>query len=294
MSQKIIEFYKIRDFGEKFNATIEFIRYNFSSLIKISILIAAPMGLLVGVILSDLFGSFSSIISDPSNMDNVEAIGLFTSIGLNYLLIILLSLISVSLSLAGIMSFMRMVYENKELPSVTEVYGRALKKLLGLMGLIVIIYLINIAGFIFFILPGIYLMIVFSLSIPCYMFEDISIGEAISKPFKLIKEKWWSTFGLLLISSMIASFSSYIFAIPFYILVFGEMFTVLKNQQDPGSVMAIYTGWKSSASTGFMMVGSFLTYMVPIIALSFQYFNLKERQEGTGLKSQIDNFENLD
>lgn len=292
MAQENIEFYKIRDFGEKFNATIDFIRYNFKMLIKIELLIAAPMGLVVAIFMSNMFKSMFSMAQNP-DMNEVEAIGFLGTLGLNYILILLLSLLAGSLSLAGVMGFMRLRMNPEATISFSDVASQVFKKLGGLMLLIVLVYSISLVGFVFLLLPGIYLFVVLSLAIPSYLFEDISIGEAISKPFRLIKEKWWSTFGLLVIAQMIATISSYVFAIPFYALIFGEMITVMDTNPDPEDIMNIYTGWKSAASMGVMLIGAFITYMVPIIALSFQYFNLRERIEATGLKSQIDNFENI-
>ena len=38
------------------------------------------------------------------------------------------------------------------------------------------------------------------------------------------------------------------------------------------------------------MVGSYIVMMVPIIGIAFQYFNLVERKESTGLMQKIDSF----
>ncbi|MFY0602208.1 MAG: hypothetical protein JXR03_21205 [Cyclobacteriaceae bacterium] len=295
MSQKTIEFYKIRDFGEKFNATIEFIRYNFSSLIKICFLIAAPIGLLFGILMSSFFKSIFSMGTEAQQgqISDAEAIGYAGTMGVSFLIMMLLSVVSIALVTSAINIYMRILNETGKSAPISEIYAAAFKKLFGVVGLMILTYLFSTIGMIFFIFPGIYLFITLTLSVPCYLFEDISFGEALSRPFKLIKEKWWSTFGLLFIAMMIASFSSYIFAIPYYVVVFAEMFTNIEQGGDPNAIMEIYTNWKTSASMGLMIIGSYLTYMVPIIALSFQYFNLKERLDGTGLKSQIENFENL-
>ena len=37
-----------------------------------------------------------------------------------------------------------------------------------------------------------------------------------------------------------------------------------------------------------LMLGSFVTYAIPIVALNFQYFNLVEREESKGLLTEIE------
>jgi len=79
-----------------------------------------------------------------------------------------------------------------------------------------------------------------------------------------------------------------IFIMPFYVFYFLSIFTLVEES----GISADTSSWWFQAgmtfSVMFMMLGSFLTYSIPIVALSFQYFNLKERQESVGLMQEIE------
>ena len=54
MSQPVIEFYKLRDFGAKMNATIEFLRENIGRLFLNLLFIAGPVALLMSLLMTNL------------------------------------------------------------------------------------------------------------------------------------------------------------------------------------------------------------------------------------------------
>lgn len=293
MSQKHIELYRTRDFGAKINVTIEYIRYNLVPLIKVVLLVVVPMGLLFSLLFSNLFSSFSTIAGNP-NMSEVETIGFLGAVGANYMLMIILGVITYSFMLAGVYSYIKMNDKQEGTPQVMDVYRNALPKIPGLVLLSILIGVICMVGFFIFILPGIYLMITLSIAVPAYLFEDIGIGGALGKSFKLIRDKWWSTFGLIIITGIIAMIVSYIFSIPMYAGMFGQMFSnVTEASEDPEAVFAIFSSWYTTLGMAVIVIGSQLTYLIPEIALAFQYFNLSERMEGTGIRSQIKDFEAL-
>ncbi len=293
MSEVQIKLYKIRDFSAKINATIEYIRYNFKSLLKVVLLVVIPLGLIFGISFSNLFTSMFEITATNPNMTDEEAFGFLGVMLSNYTIIFTVSLITYAFLFAGIYSFMQLRDINGDL-SVSHVYGNILRKIPGLVLLMILITIISFIGFFIFIIPGIYLGVTLSLSIPIYLFEDIDIGRAFGKSFSLIREKWWSTFGLLIISSIIAGVVSYVFAIPFYIFMVGGMFSAVEEAaNDPEAVFSIFTDWSTSLGMAIMTMGSYITYMIPVIALAFQYFNLVERQEGRGIRNEIKDFESL-
>ncbi|HCX20867.1 MAG: hypothetical protein CMB80_27755 [Flammeovirgaceae bacterium] len=292
MSEKNIELYKKRDFGQKINITIEYIRYNFGPLMKMILLIAIPMGILSSLTLGNYFSKLGDF-ANPNSSD-IERMGVLGQMGGTYMLMFGVSIITYSLLIATIYNYIKTKNEDPN-PDYMEVLRSSFKYVPGLVGLMIIIGFASFIGFFIFILPGIYLSVVMSLSIPIYMFEQEGIGEALSKSFKLIKEKWWSTFGLIIITTIIAGVASYVFLIPTYALMFSEMFSNVEKMEsgDPTAVFDIFTSWTTTIGMAVSMVGSYLCYSIPIVAMAFQYFNLSERIEGRGLKSQIEDFENL-
>lgn len=292
MSEENITLYKQRDFGQKINATIEYIRYNFGPIMKMVLIIAIPMGIVSSLAFSKYFSSMTVLVGNP-NMSDAEAMGFLGGLGVTYLLMISIYMVTYSLMVAAIYNYMKARAESAEIDYL-EILKASFKHVPALIGLSIIVGFISIIGMFFFVLPGIYLGVVFSLSAPIYLFEQEGIGNALSKAFKLISGKWWSTLGLLFVTYMIAGAAGYIFAIPTYVLMFGDLISNIDQaENDPTAIFEAFSSWSATIGMAISVIGSYLTYTIPIIAISFQYFNLSERMEGKGLKGEIADFENL-
>lgn len=292
MSEKRIELYKTRDFGEKINATIEYIRFNFSGLIKVVLILVLPLGIIASLLVKNIFATFSGIAGNP-NMSEVEQISQMGALGGNYMLSMVMSMVTYSFLISAIFTFIQR-QDQGENTEPLEVIKESLRYVPGLIGLMIITGILSMIGMFVFILPGIYLAFALSISLPIYMFEKCDIGTAFSKAFKLIRGKWWSTFGLLVVCGIIAGVVSYVFLIPSYAIMFGDMFSSPEAlQENPNAIFESFSSWTNTVTMAFAMIGMYITYLIPIIALGFQYFNLSERIEGTGLKNQIQEFENL-
>jgi len=285
-TQKIV-FYRIRNFSQKLNATIEFIRQNIKPLGKSIIYILGPMAILNGLLFSQyidfMFGNMSN--SDPVNVQNPFAFIANPS----YIGFLFLSSFSALLNFAIIFNFMK-IYQKKfpEEISVTEVLNASWKDILPLLVLGIMATIIIIFGMFAFVIPGIYLAVVFSLSLPILFFERGGIFEAIGRSFKLIRGKWWSTFGLLIVASVLMYAVSMIFILPFYVFYFLSIFTLVEETGFSADISSWWFQGGMTLSVMFMFLGSFLTYSIPMVALSFQYFNLVERRESVGLMGEIE------
>ncbi len=287
MSQKI-EFYKIRQFGEKLSVSIDYFRRNIKSLAVIGLIVGIPVGLLS----SYFFSSFFDTAANLENLPVADQDNLIVNFIFSYFAYFLMSLLVGSLMVGSVYTYMLESYGRDTPPSAGEVFGKALARVPGLIVLTLVIAIISVLGFTLFFFPGLYLLVVFSLAFPVFIFEKASVGQALSRPFKLIKGKWFSTFGLILLTSMLAGIASYVFAIPMYVGMFGNMFQSVDNQ-DPEAMLGYYQSWQMIAGTAIYTIGAYILFIVPLLALAFQYFNLKERAEGVGIRSEISEFENL-
>lgn len=119
-----------------------------------------------------------------------------------------------------------------------------------------------------------YLAVVLSLFFPVLWLEDRNVLATVGRCFQLIKGRWWSTFGLLIVAGIIQSMLSFVFILPQYAVMFGKALRVPGLDSDLLGILAqcIYA------------VGIIFTYSVSLLALAFQYFNLVERKEGVGLR----------
>ncbi len=275
---KKITYLKIRNFSQKLNATLEFIRQNYKSLGKSIIYILGPMAILNGILFMKYvdFALGNIAAQDPTEIQNPFSFIASPS----YLGFIALSTFSTVVNFSIIFNFMK-IYNIKypEEITVTEVLNASWPDLMKLLLLgLVATFMISL-GLIAFVIPGIYLMIVLSISIPVLFFEDLSTYDSISRSFKLIKGKWWSTFSLLFVASVLMYAVSMIFIMPFYIFYFISAFSSMEEVTFSVDISSSWFRTGLSLSAILMILGSFVTYSIPMIALSFQYFNLAERQK---------------
>lgn len=285
--QQKIKLYKIRNFSEKLNATIEFIRQNFIPLGKAIIYIVGPLAILTGLLLSQYF-SFLFENMKSENFENIQNPfgAVFNS---SYFGFILMSMVAAALNISIVLNYMRLYQHNypNEI-TVTDVLNLSWRDILPLIGLFVIGGILAVFGLFIFIIPGIYLIIVLSLSSSTLIFERKGIAEAINRSFKLIKGKWWSTFGLIVVTYFIMQAVAMIFIIPFYVFYFLGIFTMVEESGITTEVSSIWFQAGMTLSIMFMLLGSFITQCIPVIAINFQYFNLVERHESVGLLTDIE------
>ena len=292
MQKAKIEFYKLRDFSAKLNALVEFLRENIGRLVVVLLLIGGPVALLFSLIFKNLFSAIFALES----AEYEEAADTFAFLGGNYLLLIVLSWLASTFIVGVTYTYMKLYNEGvaKE-TSLGDIFRMTVSKYGGLLVLGFLISLVTVFGFFFFFIPGIYLAVTLSIAFPIYMFEDISVGGAFSRSFTLIKGKWWSTFGLLVVTYIIANIVSGIFSIPFMVVYFMNIFTLMEEiQNDPNSTDAIVNIFSSgymSVSLAIAMIGGYLTYSIPLVGLGYQYSNLVERSEGKGLMDEIEDFD---
>lgn len=282
-----IAFYKTRSFSQKINATIEFIKQNIKPLGKSIIYILGPMAVLNGLLFSQymdfMFGNLTG--TEPVDVQNPFALITNPS----YIGFIFLSSFTAILNFSIIFNFMKL-YQAKypEEITVTEVLNTSWRDVLPLLLLGIIASIFIMVGTFAFLIPGIFLAVVLPLSIPAYFFEGNGIIAAIGRSFKLIKGKWWSTFGLLFVAGIIMYAVSMIFIIPFYVFYFISIFTLVEETGLSTDVSSWWFQGGMTLSVMLMFLGSFLAYTIPMVAVSFQYFNLVERQESVGLINEID------
>lgn len=292
-----IEFHKLRDFGAKVNAVVEFLRENIGKLFLCLLLIGGPAALLLSLVFESFFSNIFDLGNQAGAGGDLEAMGnLFAVLGGNYLLLFFLSWLTMTLIISVTYTYMRLYNEGvaKE-TSIGDVFRMALSKYGGLLVLGFLITVVSMIGMIFFILPGLFLGVVLSLAYPIYMFEDISVGNAFGRAFTLIKDKWWSTFGLLFVTYIMAYVVQMVFSVPMLVIYFMNIFSLVEEiESNPGDISAMLDMFSSGYMTIAMaisMVGSYLTYSIPLLGLGYQYSNLLERSEGKGLMNEIEDFD---
>ncbi|RIV27463.1 hypothetical protein DYU11_03920 [Fibrisoma montanum] len=277
----MIQLFQQRDFGDKINATFTYLTQQFRSLSLALLYIAGPValasGIMAGVIQSNILE-----FSRPSD----EAAGSFRLIGLTSMIfspvfwLMVLASVLANLMVALITYAHLKLYERtKGGPITVADVWTEVQPVLG-RGLIISVLgsIITFIGFLFFFIPGIYVAVVFSLALAVTSFEGTDFGQTWDRCFRLIREKWWSTFGLLVVMGIIVGIIGLLFSMPSTIiggLVAADLLPDLSRV------------WVVVANV-ISTVGQALLNSLVFLAVGFQYTNLVERQEGRGLLSAID------
>ena len=90
MSQPRIDFFKLRDFGAKMNATVEFLRENIGRLFLNLLLIAGPLALLLAIFFRNIFTAVTDLgLTAGDAADPSELGGAFAFLGGSYFLMII-------------------------------------------------------------------------------------------------------------------------------------------------------------------------------------------------------------
>lgn len=278
-----------RDFGEKINITFQFVTQNFKPLFGMLLYLAIPFSLVSGICNAIFQGNFqkairevtqdASSVEDPTDIFS-KMFGLmfemFTSpIALLSIIFSILAGVMVVLVVNGYL----IAYEDTDespitLPTVLE---QVKKNIVPVVITTIVCTALTLLGTAFFIIPGIYLGITFTLSSIIVMREGLGISEVISRSFKLIKDKWWSTFGLLIVMGICVAVLGMAVAIPTTIV---SLFEAEKIAHGETSILYIAVTALTSA------VGALLNAII-YVAIGFQYYNLVEKKDGLGLKQQI-------
>ena len=272
MNQNIIEFRKVRDFGGLLGVTFDYIKQNFKLLLKANLLLSGPFILLAGIFM----GLYQSSIFSFKAQSGIEqfAIPFLFSIFFTMLSYLVITITTYSHLI---------LYKNSELGSYDlEKVWQVVKQNFWMFLCTGIGYsIIAGIGFIFLIIPGIYLSIALSIIFIVRLEEQIGFIDSVKRCIKVITDNWWFTFGLIIVMGIIQGFLSFILYIPNYIVMFFLAFAGIDTSTgNTSKILFIISSIISSLGVLF--------YVLSTIAIAFQYYNLVERKEAPGLIQQIE------
>ncbi|UFH55917.1 hypothetical protein [Spirosoma sp. KNUC1025] len=279
----MIPLFQQRDFGNKINATFQYVIQNFRSLGLSLLYIVGPVALVAGIATGIMQSNMMKLMGESGFANTDDPIAAFQMLSFfispSFWLTMLFGVLANVAVILTTYAHMK-VYDRAEGEpiSVTDVWNEVQPTI----GRGIIISLLNTIiigfGFVFFFIPGIYLAVVLSLSLAVTVFEGADFGVTWNRCFQLIRDKWWSTFGLIFVMGLIVAIVGIIFAIPTGIITF---FTAAKLLPDVSVV------WLMLGNV-VNLVGKTLLNAVLYTAIGFQYTNLVERQESRGMISAID------
>lgn len=131
-------------------------------------------------------------------------------------------------------------------------------------------------------------MVIMFTALPAQIFENQGIGGALSQAFRLLKGNWWSSLGLLLLFMLIYNVVIVIFAVPFYASMIFSFFSTA--ELDLMEEKPVYMTLLNYLFGAILLLGSFLTYSIPLVGMTVQFFSLSEEKDATALMQKIDAF----
>jgi hypothetical protein len=277
MNKQPVILLKERDFSQKMNASFEFVINNFVPFFKAILFIAGPSALLSGI----AQGMFQSRIFSAGKTGIVSTT--FSQyFALEYVFVLLFSFITYFLAYASVSAFMTLYEERGSSVGITPgiVWSKLSENIASSAGAMVLYFLLCVVGTLFFFIPGIYLGIALQFFMMITIREKLPAIDALKRSQKLIFDKWWSTFGLLMIMSFVAAIISIVFQAPVLVATMLNTFGV---GIDPGTMKVWLIG-----GSAISILGSSLVQGLVWVSLTFQYYNLVERQTGSGLMSDIE------
>jgi len=281
MTEKI-EFYKVRDLGDRINTTFQFVRQNGKQIAR-NFLYLIPIYVVAAIITGYFQGSaYSGALygyGDPYSM--VSSGG--------YLLSLLASIVVAITSFVALLFVVCFVAEYEESEDTTvddsKVWARVKSSFWGSLGGSILVGIAIVIGLMFCLIPGIWLGVSFSLFITAYIVgqsKPISGGvtNCIGESYDLVKQDWFGSFGYLIVMGFIALAFYIVLSIP-------SMFSGMATMLFPSS-QGINTVISAFAYT-FYYVGALFVSTITSVATALLYFDLKERKEGLSLQRKIDN-----
>lgn len=301
-----IEFQKTRDFSNKMNVTIEFVKQNFKSFGRCVLYFIGPPALIVGLLMGSLVGNTRDFFLTLSRggLDQADWANLILKISL----IMIGATITSVITTAAVIGYAK-IYREKQSGDIApeEVWNYIKSTFFMYFGItlgVVVVFIIativmmlpvvlltQISGFLG-VLGGIalfvgvfYLGFANSLVFVVRGFEDQSFINCFRRSMFLTHGKWWSTFGLLMVFGLIVSITSSLVAMPW------SVSNTMKNLHDitaDGELSSTGTDWFGIVSNTLSYLFQYMLGALPQIALIFQYFNLVEMKESKGLMEKME------
>ncbi len=283
-SKKFINLQQKRGTGEIIQDTFTFLRLEFRPLILAVLSIVGPYILLLmaafGFYLYS-FGDFTVALEGGSfDTGSYSAVVL----GVSYLGILLFSLIAYGLTQSAILHYINLYQEKRNTPDPRDLRKRAYGSFWPIVGLSIIVGVVTFIGLMLCLIPGIYLMVPLLLAFPLMIFRNRSVGEAFSESFGLIRGNWWRSFGLIVLLYLIVIIGSMIMFVP--TLVY--QFILELSTSSLGDVQSSAMQDPVYIVLNLLSVGvRYLFTVILLIGSCLLYFDLDERERGTGALNEI-------
>ena len=300
MEKERLEIFRERVFGDKLNATFDFVRENWRPMLKYMTYMMLPLACVAGVLMKGWMSYYMNMM--VAKQQNPE-VGFIVSYGLTILVYVFASLLLASL----VYSMMRIYRERKDrLKDLTyeelkPTFWRFLKRmlLLGLCFLVLYILaflliiliatltlwslLLTVPALIILAMPLLYWP-------PAYLLDnDLSLFAALKKSYRLGFPTWGGIFLIAIVLGMLSVVISSVVSIPWSVGFFSYLMLSEAGEGQAPVVMEFVMYLLNVVQSYCMLVVSSLS----LVGMAFQYGHAADKIDGITVERNIENFEHL-
>ncbi len=277
-----------KELGTILQDTAQFIKENIVEMSKVILpIVAVPLVIGAGFFSYFYYNLSNTIVdmsqsTEPGLSQFSAMMETFYSILPGYLLVG----IAMMLFYIGNISYIKQYVKGEEKISVgsimSDIKSKSLLLFFGGLLTIIIVY----AGMFLCVLPGIYLGVILALQFIIAIIEDKGYGESFGRSFSLMKNKWWASFGLYFVTTLIIMAISFIVILPFYIYMGASMMTSV-NSGSPENAMSSL--WVLALMVPVMFIVQLLCMAIMNTVAAMNYFSLAESKDGNAEFDAINN-----
>jgi len=282
MENNYIQFRRERDFGEIFNATFFFIKQEYKRL---------GMAVVYFILPFTIFTAVAAVLYQtkvtgfaPAGASPEESIAFLKNVFVNVALLMLVYSFSHAAIMSTIYGYIRLYVEKgPEGFTATDVWTEFRKLFIPFYLSMLLTGVMIGFGAVLCFLPGIYLGVSLSLLFAAMAFEKQGFAAGFGRTFQLTHMQWWWTLLILFVLYILIMIFNLILSIPTVGYAMSTAFHRISSND--GSVksmptlMLYYSGLITCITT--------ILYLIPQVALAFQYFSLVEKREKPTLLDKI-------
>lgn len=310
-SQKAkVAMYAKRSFGDKMNASFDFIKENWKPLFKFTTYLILPLCLIQALSLNDVMGRSMAIAMTNTNTSDLNLLAQYgQTFWMSYGFSILCSIIGSIILSSMIYALIRTYNEREERlegitlsalkPLLLKNMGKLLKLtlfaiLLVIIAIFVLILFAALTPFTLILTIPLFIacMVPMALFLPIYLFENIGIWAAFKKTFRLGFATWGGVFAISIIMGFIGGILQGIAMLPWYVATIVKYFFTMSDGGSAVTVSPVYNFFLYLLGI-LQTFGTYIGSIFMIVGLAYQYGHASEVVDSVSVEEDIDNFDNL-
>ena len=255
--------------GEVLDVAIKIYWRNAATLLGLVVLVVAPVQLLVSLAYVSAIPDYDqSIFSEPTPTNELEARDFWLAAAA-FLVGLLLTFVATTVATAACFKAVADAYVGEASHWRTSL-AFAVRRLHSILWVTVLGTVLAVLGLALLIVPGVWLWVSFAVAVPVLLTEGVKGRRALGRSRRLVKGRWWPTFGILLLGTILTGIVGGIFT--------GLLEGVLLT--DLGEDTLAFVLLDATATT----IATVLTTPFTAAFVTVLYFDLRVRKEGFDLQ----------